>query len=222
MSAATTGRALAAAPARSSTPHPPGPVISAIMSSASRHFSRWRTSSGIPARARRRRARAAATGSSSARSSQLSGQNSRQSAAHDAASFTRCTLTATWQFAVLPSVPDTAGPRTVRRPRPWGTRCHPRPAPPPADARRTTRNVPPHPGVVPGRGRDELLQPLGVHPQPLRHRHHRLTPPVRQQPAHVQLPGGPLVLPRQPAQHLRGEPSSSGRTPAISSSVTPV
>ena len=27
-------------------------------------------------------------------------------AAHDAASFTRCTLTATWQFAVLPSVPE--------------------------------------------------------------------------------------------------------------------
>ena len=56
--------------------------------------------------ARRRRARAAATGSASAVSSQLSGQNSRQSAAHEACSFTRCTLTAIWQLATLPSVPE--------------------------------------------------------------------------------------------------------------------
>jgi hypothetical protein len=60
----------------------------------------------MPARSRRRRAPAAATGSSSAWSSQLSGQNSRQSAAHEACSLTRCTLTATWQFPVLPSVPE--------------------------------------------------------------------------------------------------------------------
>ena len=58
------------------------------------------------ARARRRRARAAATGSASAVSSQLCGQNSRQSAADDACSFTRCTLTAIWQLATLPSVPE--------------------------------------------------------------------------------------------------------------------
>ena len=106
MSAATTGRAPPAAVARSSTPQPPGPVISSIMSRASRHFSRCRTASGMPARCRRRAAAAAATGSASAWSSQLSGQNSRQSAAHEASSFTRCTLTATWQFAVLPSVPE--------------------------------------------------------------------------------------------------------------------
>ncbi len=55
---------------------------------------------------RRRRARAAWAGSASAASSQLSGQNSRQSAAHDAPSFTRCTLTPTWQLATLPSVPE--------------------------------------------------------------------------------------------------------------------
>ena len=55
---------------------------------------------------RRRRARAACTGSSSALSSQLCGQNSRQSAAHEACSFTRCTLTPTWQLPVLPSVPE--------------------------------------------------------------------------------------------------------------------
>ena len=60
----------------------------------------------MPARSRRRRAAAAAAGSASAASSQLSGQNSRQSAAHDARSFTRCTLTPIWQFAVLPSVPE--------------------------------------------------------------------------------------------------------------------
>ena len=56
----------------------------------------------------------------------------------------------------------------------------------------------------------KLLQPLMVHPQPLRHRLHRLTLPVRQQPAHIQLPGGPLVLPRQPAEHLRGEIQQPG------------
>ena len=87
-------------------PHPPGPAISSIISSASRHFSVWRTSPGIPACRRRRAAPAAATGSSSAASSQLSGQNSRQSAAHEARSFTRWTLTPTWQLPILPSVPE--------------------------------------------------------------------------------------------------------------------
>ena len=60
----------------------------------------------MPARSRRRAARAAATGSSSAASSQACGQNSRQSAAHDARSFTRCTLTPIWQLPTLPSVPE--------------------------------------------------------------------------------------------------------------------
>ena len=90
----------------SRTPHPPGPVISSIISSASRHFSRCRTSPGIPARWRRRRIAVAATSSGAASSSQLAGQNSRQSAAHEACSPARCTLTPTWQFAVLPSVPE--------------------------------------------------------------------------------------------------------------------
>ena len=60
----------------------------------------------MPARSRRRRAPAAATGSASAWSSQDCGQNSRQSAAHEACSPARCTLTPIWQFAVLPSVPE--------------------------------------------------------------------------------------------------------------------
>ena len=60
----------------------------------------------MPARSRRRRARAAWAGSASAASSQLSGQNSRQSAAHDACSPARCTLTPIWQLATLPSVPE--------------------------------------------------------------------------------------------------------------------
>jgi hypothetical protein len=55
---------------------------------------------------RRRAARAAATGSSSAWSSQDCGQNSRQSAAQEARSFTRCTLTPIRQPAVLPKVPE--------------------------------------------------------------------------------------------------------------------
>ncbi len=60
----------------------------------------------MPARWRRYRARAASTGPASAASSQPCGQNSRQSAAHEACPFTRCTLTATWQLALLPSVPE--------------------------------------------------------------------------------------------------------------------
>jgi site-specific DNA recombinase len=74
---------------------------------------------------------------------------------------------------------------------------------PPAD-------VPPHRHVIPGRGRDELLQPLMVHSQPRRHRLHRLTPPIRQQPTHIQLTGRPLILTRQPAEHLRGERHQPG------------
>ena len=72
------------------------------------------------------------------------------------------------------------------------------------------RHIPPHRGVIPGRGRDELLQPLMIDPQPRRHRHHRLALPIGQQPAHVQLPGRPLILPRQPAEHLRGEIQQPG------------
>src|SRR5216683_578151 len=71
------------------------------------------------------------------------------------------------------------------------------------------RHIPPHRCVIPGRGRDELLQPLMIHTQPLRHRLHRLAPPVGQQPAHIQLASRPLVAARQPAQHLPCE----GRQP---------
>ena len=105
-SAVTAGRVPPAAVTCSRRPHPSGPAISSIISSASRHFSRCRMSPGMRACSRRRRTRAAATGSSSALSSQLCGQNSRQSAAHEARSFTRCTLTPTWQLPVLPSVPE--------------------------------------------------------------------------------------------------------------------
>ncbi len=71
--------------------------------------------------------------------------------------------------------------------------------------REPPRHVPPHRHVVPGRRRDELLQPLMVNAQPRRHRLHRLALPVRQQPAHIQLAGRPLILTRQLAEHLRGE-----------------
>ena len=53
--------------------------------------------------------------------------------------------------------------------------------------------------------RNELLQPLMIDAQPLRHRLHRLTPPVRQQATHIQLTGRPLIAARQPAQHASGE-----------------
>ena len=76
--------------------------------------------------------------------------------------------------------------------------------------REPPRDVPPHRHVVPGRGRDELLQPLVVHAQPRRHRLHRLAPPVGQQPAHVQLTLGALILTRQPAEHLRGKVQQPG------------
>ncbi len=39
-------------------------------------------------------------------SSQDSGQNSRQSAAHEARSFTRCALTPIWQLPTFPKVPE--------------------------------------------------------------------------------------------------------------------
>ena len=77
-------------------------------------------------------------------------------------------------------------------------------------ARKPPRDVPPHGGVIPRRGRDELLQPLMIGPQPLRHRHHRLAPPIGQQPAHIQSARGALILARKPAEHLRGERRQPG------------
>ena len=72
------------------------------------------------------------------------------------------------------------------------------------------RHVPPHSGVIPGRGRDELLQPLMIYPQPRRHRLHRLTLPIGQQPSRIQLAFGALIPARQVAQHLRGERRQPG------------
>ncbi len=76
------------------------------MSSARRHFSRCRWSSGIAHRCRLRRTSSAWSGVPALRSSQDSGRNNRQSSAADAQSVTACTLTPTWQFAVLPNAPQ--------------------------------------------------------------------------------------------------------------------
>src|SRR5947199_10786948 len=76
------------------------------MSSASRHFSRWRTCSGMPASARRACIAAALVESVAVVSSQDAGQNKRQFDASDAVSVTICTLTPIWQLQVLPRVPE--------------------------------------------------------------------------------------------------------------------
>ena len=79
----------------------------------------------------------------------------------------------------------------------------------------------PNLGMIPRRGRDELLQLLMIHPEPLGHRLHRLALAVQHQPAHVQLTLGPLIRPRQPTEHLRGERLQPRPDPSISSGVTP-
>ena len=85
---------------------PQSVFIWSSMSNARRHFSRWRTCSGTPARARRART-CSTLSASTVLSSQEAGQNSsRQFAAIDAVSVTICTLTPIWQFAVLPNVPE--------------------------------------------------------------------------------------------------------------------
>ena len=187
----------AAAPACSSTPQPPGPVISPIISRASRHFSACRTSLGIG------RARGAAPhgpqqlGHPGAWSSRgLRADSARQSAAQEARSFTRCTLTPTGSCRSCPRCRSTAGPRTATSGKPVSSTTTAA-----TSCRRAPRHVPPHRDVVPGRGRDGTAQPLMVHPQPL----HRLALPVGQQPAAIQLTSCPLILTRQPAEHLRGE-----------------
>ena len=109
-----------------------------------------------------------------------------------------------------PACRSTAGPRTARRPvlgKP-GVVCHQRLHR--LTACEPSRDVPPHLGVVPGRGRDELLQPLMICPQPFGHRLHGLAPPIGQQPAHIQLTGRPLIPARQPAKHLRGKIQQPG------------
>ena len=67
------------------------------------------------------------------------------------------------------------------------------------------RNSFPNLDVIPRRGGDELLQLLMVDTEPVGHRLHRLALAVQQQPAQVQLALGPLIRPRQPTEHLRGE-----------------
>ena len=94
---------------RSANLHPPAdswPSISSSMSSANRHFCRYRTSSAILHRARRRGVCAACSVSVVVVSSQDSGTKSRQSIAADAWSVTACTLTPIWQLPVLPSAPQ--------------------------------------------------------------------------------------------------------------------
>src|SRR4051812_38230115 len=59
--------------------------------------------------------------------------------------------------------------------------------------------------MIPRRRRDELLQLLMIHAQPVRHRLHRLALAIEHEPTQIQLALGPLVRPRQPAEHLRGE-----------------
>ena len=85
---------------------PHSSIISSIMSSARRHFSRCRISSPIPVRARFARTWAARSASLIVVSSHDAGQNSRQSAARDAVSVASCTLTPIWQLPVLPRVPE--------------------------------------------------------------------------------------------------------------------
>ncbi len=55
---------------------------------------------------------------------------------------------------------------------------------------------------VPRRTGHELLQPLVIHPQPRRHRLHRLAPAVEHQPPHIQPRRRPPILPRQRREHL--------------------
>jgi hypothetical protein len=44
-----------------------------------------------------------------------------------------------------------------------------------------------------------------IHPEPLRHRLHRLPLAVEHQPSQIQLTLCPLIRPREPTQHLSGE-----------------
>ena len=139
------------------------------------------------------------------------GQNSRQPAAHEACSFTRCTLTPTWQLPVLPSVPEycraTHGEAFPSFGNPVSSMTS---ASTGSLAREPPRHVRPDRRVIPRRGRDELLQPLMIGTQPRRHRLHRLALPVRQQPARIQLARRALVLARQAAEHLRGKARQPG------------
>ena len=124
-----------------------------IMSSASRHFSRCaphRDAGPLAARAARR----PTPPDRPARVIPACGQNSRQSAAQEARSFTRCTLTATGSSRSCRACRSTAGPRTARRPvlgEP-GVIDHQR-------LHRLAGREPPRtsaaPRVIPGRGRDE-------------------------------------------------------------------
>ena len=49
-----------------------------------------------------------------------------------------------------------------------------------------------------------------IYPKALRHRHHRLAPPVSQQPPHIQLPCRLLIAARQATEHLFREGQQPG------------
>jgi hypothetical protein len=55
---------------------------------------------------------------------------------------------------------------------------------------------------VPWRTGHKLLQPLVIHPQPLRHRLHRLAPAIKHQAPHIQPRRRPPILPPQGREHL--------------------
>jgi len=63
----------------------------------------------------------------------------------------------------------------------------------------------PHRHHIPRRGGDELLQPLMIHPEPLRHGLHRLTPAVQHQTPQIQPARGPLISPPKRGEHLGGK-----------------
>jgi len=44
-----------------------------------------------------------------------------------------------------------------------------------------------------------------IHPEPLRHRLHRLTPPVQHQTPQIQPARGPLISPTKRGEHLPGK-----------------
>jgi hypothetical protein len=70
---------------------------------------------------------------------------------------------------------------------------------------RPGRQPPPHRHVIPGRGGDELLQPLMIDTQALGHRLHRLTPPVHHQTPQIQPTVQALLTPGERREDLTRE-----------------
>ena len=140
--------------------------------------------------------------------------------AAEAQSVTACTLTPIWQFLRLPSAPQyiraTPGEVVPSLGKPvvddQGVGVdEPRRSPPGQPS--------PDIGVIPGRGRHELLQLLMIDPQPGRHRLHRVA--VGEQPAQVELApwlagrGGRTrrTSPRRTPRSPDGQPRSLHPTP---------